>query len=54
MARWLVEMALTNNEKQEALRFRRALLRQKRREFYLTDTEKLKVDAYIKRLRKDT
>jgi len=47
-------MALTNKQKQEALRKRRAELGQKRREYYLTDAEKVKVDAYIKRMRKGT
>ncbi len=45
-------MAKSCNERQEALRKRRAELGQKRREFFLTDVEKLKVDKYIKRLRK--
>jgi len=47
-------MALTNKQKQEALRKRRADVGQKRREYYLTDAEKVKVDAYIKRMRKGT
>ena len=47
-------MALSNTEKQEALRKRRARLGQRRREYYLTDAEKAKVDAYIKRIRKGT
>ncbi len=46
--------ALTNKEKQTALRKRRAKIGLKRREFYLTDSEKLKVDAYLKRIRKGT
>jgi hypothetical protein len=46
-------MALTNNQKQEALRKRRAELGQKRREYYLTDAEKARVDAYVKRMRKE-
>lgn len=45
-------MALTNKQKQEALRKRRAALGQRRREFYLTDAEKVKVDASVKRMRK--
>jgi len=45
-------MALTNKQRQEALRFRRAELGQKRREFYLTDEEKLKIDEFIRELRK--
>ncbi len=45
-------MAKTGNERQEALRKRRADLGRKRREFFLTDAEKLKIDKYIKRLRK--
>ncbi|GEM_PF-3159120 len=45
-------MALTNKQRQEALRKRRAGLGQKRREFYLNDEEKLKVDEYIRKLRK--
>jgi len=47
-------MALTSKQKQEAMRKRRAELGKKRREFYLTDAEKVKVDAYIKRMRKGT
>jgi len=47
-------MPLTNAQKQGALRERRAGLGLKRREFYLTDSEKLKVDAYLKRIRKGT
>ena len=47
-------MALTNKEKQEALRKRRVKLGLKRRELCLTDGEKLKVDAYLKRIRKGT
>lgn len=46
--------ALTNKEKQAALRKRRAKLGLKRREFYLTENEKLKFDAYLKRIRKGT
>jgi len=46
--------ALTNKEKQAALRERRAKLGLKRREFYLSDGEKLKVDAYLKRIRRGT
>ena len=45
-------MAKTSKERQEALRKRRAELGQKRREFFLTDAEKLKVDKYIERIRK--
>jgi len=45
---------LTSQEKQAALRSRRTKLGLKRREFYLTDSEKLKVDAYLKRIRKGT
>jgi len=47
-------MALSNSQKQNAMRERRAKLGQKRREYYLTDAEKVKVDAYIKRMRKGT
>jgi len=45
-------MPKSSQERQEALRKRRADLGLKRREFYLSDAEKLKVDKYIKRLRK--
>lgn len=45
-------MAKTNKERQEALRKRRAENGLKRREFFLTETEKLKVDKYLKLLRK--
>ncbi len=45
-------MALNNKQRQEALRLRRANLKQKRREFSLTDEEKLKVDGFIRELRK--
>ena len=40
--------AKSNLERQKALRKRRAELGQKRREFYLTDKEKIKVDEFIK------
>ena len=45
-------MAKSNTERVEALRLRRANLKQKRREFSLTDEEKLKVDEFVKGLRK--
>ena len=45
-------MAKSGNERQEALRKRRAELGQKRREFFLTDVEKVKINRYINRLRK--
>ena len=47
-------MPLTNKEKQAALRKRRAKLGLKRCEFSLTESEKLKVDALLKRIRKGT
>ena len=47
-------MALSNKERQAALRKRRATLGQKRREFFLTDAEKVKVDELLVKLRKAT
>jgi hypothetical protein len=47
-------MALTNKEKQAALRKRRTKLGLKRYEFWLTDSEELKIDVYLKRIRKGT
>ena len=47
-------MPLTNKQRQEALRCRRAKLGQKRREFYLNDSEKVKVDGFIRAMRKAT
>ena len=44
-------MPLTNKEKTEALRKRRAKLGHKRREYYLSDDEHEKVKKYIKKLR---
>ena len=38
----------------EALRKRRALLGQTRRDYYLTDNEKSEVDHFIKKLRQKT
>jgi hypothetical protein len=46
-------MALSNKEKQEALRKRRAKLGLKRREFYLSDQETEKVKKFIGDLQKN-
>ena len=45
-------MPKSNKERQAALRSRRAALGQKRREFFLTDAEKVKVDELLRKLRK--
>jgi len=45
-------MPKSNKERQAALRERRAALGQKRREFFLTDSEKAKVDELLRKLRK--
>ena len=44
-------MALTNNEKQEALRIRRRKLGLSRKEFWLSETEFTAVKKYLKRMR---
>jgi len=45
-------MAKSNKERQAALRSRRAAKGQIKREYYLTDAEKAKVDEFIRRMRK--
>lgn len=45
-------MALSNKEKQEALRKRRAKLGLKRREFYLSDCEFKQTKEFVANLRK--
>jgi len=45
-------MPKSNKQRQEALRQRRAKLGQKRSEFYLNDSEKVKVDTFIRAMRK--
>ena len=45
-------MPLSNKEKQEALRKRRANLGLKRREFYLSDDEFKQTKEFVRRLRK--
>ena len=45
-------MPQSNKEKQQALRKRRAKLGLKRKEYWLTDAEKVKVDVYVKRIMK--
>ena len=44
--------AKSNLERQEALRFRRAKLGLKRREFYLTDDEFQQTKQFVEKLRK--
>ncbi len=44
-------MPKSNNERLEALRKRRLAEGLKRREFYLTDAEKVKVSEFIKQMR---
>jgi len=46
-------MPKSNKERQAALRKRRSASGQKKREFYLTDTEKVKVDEFLRELRKE-
>lgn len=44
-------MALTNAQKQAALRKRRAAIGLTKAEYYLTACEKIKVKAFIKKMR---
>lgn len=44
-------MPLTNKQKQEALRKRRAILKQRRWEIYVTDEERPKIKKFIKEMR---
>jgi len=46
-------MAKTGSERQDDLRKRRAELGLKRREYFLTDAEKIKVDKYIKLIKRN-
>jgi hypothetical protein len=46
-------MPKSNKERQAALRKRRAVLGQKRREFFLTDGEKERFDELLRKLRKE-
>jgi hypothetical protein len=46
-------MALTNNETQAAFNERNIAIGRYRKEFRLTDSENIKMKAYLKQLRKD-
>ena len=46
-------MPKSNKERLADLRKRRSELGQKRREYYLTDDEKIVMDSYFRRIRKE-
>ena len=49
----MVQTAKSNSERVADLRQRRLEIGQKRREYYLTDVEKILMDNALRRIRKD-